>query len=177
MEKKFLKLGLNLLSLFDTKLKIKLKKLLFFAAILVLTSSCKITSPTFKNLGQWQVSKISGTQVVLSNTAYFYNPNNIDGIKVNGVSLEIQTEGKKLGVVSTNGNGLTIPKLSDFQIPLSITVNLQDLIGNLSDIINVITGKTINLRCIGDVKVGYSVLNKSIRIDQTAPVNIKDIKK
>jgi len=153
-----------------------MKNIILILIGLFLTSSCKISSPTFKNIGQWQISKISGTEVIISNTAYFYNPNNIDGIKVNGVSLEIQSEGKRLGVVSTNGNGIMIPKLSDFQIPLSITVNLQDLLGNLSDIINVITGKTINLRCIGDVKVGYSVLNKSIRVDQTVPINIKDIK-
>lgn len=154
-----------------------MKKLYIFTLIVFTLSSCKISAPTFKNIGQWQVYKISGTEVTLSNTAYFYNPNNIDGLKVNGVSVELQTGGKKLGLISSSGLGTTIPKVSDFQIPLMINVNLSDLIGNLSDIISIVSGKTIDLRCIGNINVGYSVVSKNIKIDQTVPINLKDIKK
>ena len=71
---------------------------------------------------------------------------------------------------------MTIPKLSDFQIPISFVINVSDLIGNLSSIISIVSGKTVDLRCVGDVKVGYAMFSKSIKIDQTIPVNIKDIK-
>jgi hypothetical protein len=154
-----------------------LKLFFLFSLFTFGLTSCKIAAPTFKNIGQWQVSKISGTEVTLSNTAYFYNPNNVDGIKVNGISLELQTGGKKLGTITSTGLTTAIPKLSDFQVPLSFSVNLSDLIGNISDIISIATGKSIDLRCIGNVNVGYSVISKSIKIDQTVPVNLKDIKK
>lgn len=154
-----------------------MKNLILLFSIAFCLNSCKVTAPTFKNIGQWQVSKISGTEVTLSNTATFNNPNNIDGFKVNNVNIELSTGGKKIGLISTTSQGMTIPKLSDFNIPLSINVKISDLIGSLSDIISIATGKTIDLRCVGNVNVGYSVINKSIKVDQTVPINIKDIKK
>ena len=149
-----------------------------FILILILTNliSCKISAPTFKNIGQWQISKINGTQVTVSNTAYFYNPNNIDGIKINGINLVVQTEGKNLAKLDISQPGMTIPKLSDFQVPISFDINISDLLGSLSSIINIFSGKTVDLRCIGDVKVGYAMFSKSVKVDQTIPVNIKDIK-
>lgn len=150
----------------------------FFFLLLILTNliSCKISAPSFKNIGQWQISKINGTQVTVSNTAYFYNPNNIDGIKINGINLAVQTEGKNLGKIDISEPGMTIPKLSDFQIPISFVINVSDLIGNLSSIISIFSGKTVDLRCIGDVKVGYAMFSKSVKVDQTIPVNINEIK-
>ena len=51
---------------------------------------------------------------------------------------------------------------------LSFVVNISDLIGNLSSIISVVSGKTIDIRCIGKIDVGYLAFNKSIEIDQTS---------
>lgn len=151
-------------------------KNIIYLFILFGLSSCKISAPTFKSLGQWQISKINGSQVTVSNVANFHNPNSIDGLKLNGINLIVQTEGRNLGKIEVSQPGMTIPKLSDFQVPISFVVNLSDLIGNLSSIVSIVTGKTIDLRCIGDVKVGYAAFNKSVKIDQTIPVNIKDIK-
>lgn len=153
-----------------------MKHLSIIVVLLVLLSSCKITAPSFKNIGNWQVSKINGTQVVVSNTAYFYNPNTIEGIKLNGIDLTVQTEGRNLGKIEVSQPGMTIPKMSDFQVPISFVINVSDLIGNLNSIINIVSGKTVDVRCIGDIKVGYSFFNKSVRVDQTVPVSIKDIK-
>ena len=154
-----------------------MRKQIVLCIIVCAISSCKIAAPTFKNIGQWQVSKISGSEVVLSNSANFYNPNNIDGLKVNTVQIEVQTGGKKLGTISQSGTGITIPKMSDFSVPLSLTVNIQDLIGNIADIISILSGRTIDLRVVGDVNVGYAVVSRSIRVDQVVPINISDIKK
>ena len=139
-------------------------------------ASCKISAPTFKSLGQWQISKINGTQLTVSNVANFYNPNSIEGIKLNSINLVVQTEGKNLGKLEVSQPGWTIPKLSDFQVPISFVVNVSDLIGNLSSIVSIVTGKTVDLRCIGDVEVGYVAFSKSVKIDQTIPINLKDIK-
>lgn len=152
-----------------------MKNLIYLFLIFGLTS-CRISAPTFKSLGQWQVSKINGSQVTVSNVANFYNPNNIEGIKLNGINLIVQTEGRNLGKLEVNQPSMTIPKLSDFQIPISFVVNVSDLIGNLSSIVSILSGKTVDLRCIGDVKVGYVAFSKSVKIDQTIPINIKDIK-
>jgi len=151
-------------------------KYIFFLIISFNLLSCKISEPTFKNIGQWQISKINGTEVTVSNTAFFYNPNTVDGIKINGINLAVQTEGKNLGKLEISEPIMTIPKLSDFQIPISFVINISDLIGNLSSIISIVSGKTVDLRCLGAVNVGYAIFSKSIKIDQTIPVNIKDIK-
>jgi len=152
-------------------------KYIFFFIISSNLFSCKISEPIFKNIGHWQISKINGTEVTVSNTAYFYNPNTVDGIKINAINLAVQTEGKNLGKLEINEPIMTIPRLSDFQIPISFVINFSDLIGNLSSIISIVSGKTVDLRCVGAVKVGYAIFSKSIKIDQTIPVNIKDIKK
>ena len=152
-------------------------KYIFFFIISSNLLSCKISEPIFKNIGHWQISKINGTEVTVSNTAYFYNPNTVDGIKINAINLAVQTEGKNLGKLEINEPIMTIPRLSDFQIPISFVINFSDLIGNLSSIISMVSGKTVDLRCVGAVKVGYAIYSKSIKIDQTIPVNIKDIKK
>ena len=88
-------------------------KNLFYLFLFVSLSSCKISAPTFKNLGQWQISKINGTQVTVSNVANFYNPNKIGGIKLNGINLAIQTEGKNLGKLAQDENKLTIKKMTN----------------------------------------------------------------
>jgi LEA14-like dessication related protein len=151
-------------------------KQIIFVFLLFGLVSCQITAPTFKSLGQWRVGNVSGTQVTVTNVAYLYNPNKIDGIKLNGINLAVQAEGRNLGKFEISQPGMTIPKLSDFEIPVSFIVNISDLIGNFPSIISVVTGQTIDIRCIGKIDVGYIAFNKSIEIDQTVPLNIKDIK-
>lgn len=138
--------------------------------------SCKIAAPTFKNLGQWEVSKLIGSQVTLSNTAFFYNPNSLDGLKLNGVQLSVQADGRNIGLVKVSQSGTLIPKRSDFQVPVNLIVNLTDLVGNLSSILDIVSGKTIQIRCVGDIQVGYINFNKTVKVDQTIPLNLKDIK-
>lgn len=148
----------------------------FLALGLLGLQSCQISAPTFKNLGSWQVSNVSTSNVTLSNTAYFHNPNKIDGIKLQNVTVDVMTNGRKLGTITNPAGLVTIPKSSDFSIPLSIQINPADLLGNITDLIGLATGKTIDLRCIGNVGVRYSIFNKKITIDQTLPVNISAIK-
>jgi LEA14-like dessication related protein len=98
-------------------------KYIFFFIISYNLLSCKISEPTFKNIGQWQISKINATEVTVSTTAYFYNPNTVDGIKLTGINLAVQTDGKNLGKLEINESIMTIPRLSDFQIPISFVIN------------------------------------------------------
>lgn len=149
----------------------------FLLSLTFILSSCKISPPTFKYLGVWKVSQVNAQQVTLMSSATFHNPNNITGLKVNTVNLVVETGGKYLGKINTNESGVNIPKLADFEIPINITVNLADLIGNLGSVIGIITGQTIDIRCRGDIKVGYMIINKSVAIDQTLPLSIKDVKK
>lgn len=100
----------------------------------------------------------------------------MDGIKLNDVNLNIQTQGKNLGKLQASTPGLTIPKLSNFEIPISIAVNLSDLVGNVSSIIELVAGSTIDLRCVGQVSLGYSIFSKSVYIDQTIPLKINNLK-
>lgn len=153
-----------------------MSRALFLITLVVLLSSCKITAPTFKNLGTWSIGEVQGGKVTIHNTAYFYNPNDIDGIKVNTVSVAVMTNGKKLGTITNTAGKLTIPKKSDFSIPLSLEINPSELVGSLTDILGAALGKSIDLRCVGNVGVGYSVINKNISIDQTVPIKVSDIK-
>ena len=151
-----------------------MKHFLFLLSALALTS-CKISSPTFKNLGQWQIGNVSGSNITLTNTAYFYNPNSINGLKVNNVFINVMTNGKKIGTVSSASSSVVIPNMSDFSIPLSLSIDPKDLLGSITDILGVAMGKSIDLRCVGNIGVGYSVINKNISIDQTLPVTLPSV--
>ena len=151
-----------------------MKLILLFIAILTLTS-CKISSPTFKHLDQWQIGNVSGSNITLTNTAYFYNPNSINGLKVNNVSINVMTNGKKIGTVSSASSAVVIPNMSDFSIPLSLSIDPKDLMGSITDILGAAMGKSIDLRCVGNIGVGYSVINKNISIDHTLPVSLSSI--
>lgn len=140
-------------------------------------SSCKIAAPTFKNIGQWQVTNISTSSVTLMNTAYFHNPNAIDGIKLNTVSVNILANGKKLGTIVNPNGKVTIAKNSDFAVPLSLNVNPSDLIGGLGDLLGAALGGSVDIRCLGSVGVGFMMFNKSVTVDQTVPVRLSDIRR
>lgn len=154
-----------------------MNKFLLLTGICLLLTSCKITSPTFKNLGQWQVSNISTSNITLSNTAYFYNPNNIDGIKLNSIGIDVLANGRKLGTIVNPNGKVVIPKNADFSIPLSLNVNPQDLISGLGSILGAALGNSIDVQCKGNVNLGYMMINKSIHVDQTLPVKLNGILK
>lgn len=151
-----------------------MKLILLFIALLTLTS-CKISSPTFKHLDQWQIGNVSGSAITLTNTAYFYNPNSINGLKVNNISINVMRNGKKIGTVSSATSAVVIPNMSNFSIPLSLSVNPKDLMGSITDILGAAMGKSLDLRCVGNISVGFSVMNKNISIDHTLPVSLSSI--
>jgi hypothetical protein len=111
----------------------------------------------------------------LTNTAYFYNPNSVHGLKINNVSINVMANGKKLGTVSSASSSVVIPNMSDFSIPLRLSIDPKDLLGNITDILGAALGKSIDLRCVGNIGVGFSVINKNISIDQTLPVSLSAV--
>ena len=85
------------------------------------------------------------------------------------------TNGKKIGTVSSASSAVVIPNMSDFSIPLSLSIDPKDLMGSITDILGAAMGKSIDLRCVGNIGVGYSVINKNISIDHTLPVSLSSI--
>lgn len=154
-----------------------MKQALVILSSLLLFSSCKISAPTFKNLGQWQISNLSTSNVTLSNTAYFHNPNSIDGIRLNTVSVNVLANGKKLGTISNSNGSVAIAKNADFGIPLSLNINPLDLIGDIGQLLGAAPSKSIEIRCLGTVSLGFLMLKKSVNIDQTVPIKLSDILK
>ena len=152
-----------------------MKNVLVLCVLLGL-SSCKFYTPTFKSLSNWRVSNVSANKVTLSSTATFNNPNSFGGLNLSGMNIALNANGKSLGVVNTNTAGIPVSANSDFKIPFSIDINPQDLVGNLGNILDMAMGKKVDIQCIGDLKVGYSMFHKTISINQTVPVSIKDLK-
>lgn len=144
--------------------------------LILLLSSCKFSSPTFRRLENWNISNVNTNNITLSNNAIFYNPNNFGGINLNNLKLDIMADGRKIGTITNASTATNIVKNAEFSIPLSINVNPVDLIGGIGNILDMINGKMVNIRCLGSVNAGYLMINKSINVDQTIPVSVKDIK-
>ncbi len=147
-----------------------------FLSLFFLMSSCKIASPTFKNIGQWQITQLSTSSVTIENTAFFNNPNSINGLKLNTVAIDVMANSKKIGTITNPNGNIIIPSNADFNIPLSLNINPSDLVSGIGDLIGIALGKTVDVRCIGSINVGYMMLSKRVAIDQTVPLDISKIK-
>lgn len=149
---------------------------LTFILAFIFLSSCKFSAPTFRRLENWNISNVSTTNITLSNNAIFHNPNSFGGINLNKLSLDIFADGRKIGTITNASTKSSIQGNSEFMIPLNLNVNPIDLIGGLGNILDMINGKIVNIRCLGSLNAGYLMINKSVNVDQTIPVNIKNIK-
>ncbi len=153
-------------------------KIVYLGFIASFLTSCKFTSPEFRRLETWKVNSITPSEVSLSNQVVFYNPNKFGGIRLQDLNLEVYANDKKIGIVQNPNNTKTqISSLSEFSVPISVTLKTMDVLGGIGNIIGIALGNSIDIRVKGGVVAGAFLLKKEIPIDYKQPVSIKDIKK
>lgn len=153
-------------------------KIIILIFILSFLTSCKFTSPEFRRLETWKVNSVSPSEVSLSNQVVFYNPNKFGGIRLQDLNLEVYANEKKIGIVKNPENIKTqISGMSDFLVPISVTLKTLDILGGIESIIGIALGNSINIHVKGNLKAGLFFFKKQISIDYKQPVSIKDIKK
>ena len=97
--------------------------------LLILASSCQapkdLVYRDFKNL---KVEKVGFASTTLKVDLVYYNPNNF-GLQLKYTDLDIFINNNYLGH-SSQDYQITIPRLSEFSMPLAIEVDMKNLLKN-----------------------------------------------
>ena len=153
-------------------------KIIILGLILSFLASCKFTSPEFRRLETWKVNSVTPSEVSLSNQLVLYNPNKYGGIRLQDLNLEVYANEKKIGIVQNPHNVKTqISGMSEFSIPISVTLKTLDILGGIGSIIGIALGKSVDIHVKGNLEAAALFFKKQIPIDYKKPVSIKDIKK
>lgn len=153
-------------------------RLILFAFGFCILISCKYTSPEFRRLETWKVNNVSASEVVLTNDAIFFNPNNYGRVHLKKLNLDIYANNKKIGYVENIDNSkVNINASSEFSIPFSVTLKTLNLIGELGSMIDIIMGKSIDIQIKGQLVAKSFIFKKQIPIEFNKPISLKDIKK
>ena len=141
--------------------------LLPLSLLIFLTTSCQapkeLVYRDFKNL---KVEKAGFSSTTLKLDLVYYNPNNF-GLQLKYTDLDIYVDSNYLGH-SSQDYQITIPRLSEFTLPLQIDVAMENLIKNA---LPALLGKEVMLKVTGSVKLGKANVYK------TFPVNYEGLQR
>jgi LEA14-like dessication related protein len=146
-------------------------KFLLYSTILVgvvfFTSSCQapkeLVYRDFKNL---KVEKVGFAASTLKVDLIYYNPNNF-GLQLKYTDLDIYIDNTFLGH-SSQDYQITIPKLSEFTMPLAVELDMKNLLKNA---LPTLLGKEVMVKITGTVKLGKANVYK------TFPVSYEGLQK
>ena len=122
----------------------------------------------FKNL---TIEKLGFAGAALKVDLVYYNPNNF-GLELNRTDLDLFVDSTFLGH-SSQEIQVAIPRRDIFTLPLKIDLDMKNLLKNgLMGLFN----KKIQVRLLGNVKVGKAGLYKNFNVDYTTIQNFSFFK-
>ncbi len=149
----------------------KFKPLLYpllICSLVILVSSCQapkeLVYRDFKNL---QVDKMGFASTSLKLDLIYYNPNNFS-LQLKYTDLDIYVDNTYLGH-SSQDYQITIPRLSEFSMPIEIQLDMKNLLKNA--IPTLLFGKEVLVKVTGTVKLGKANVYK------TFPVSYEGLQK
>ncbi len=133
---------------------------IFFIIILIIATSCQAPKDLiyreFKNM---KIEKVGFASTTLKLDLIYYNPNNY-GLQLKYTDLDIFLDNTYLGH-SSQDYQISIPKLTEFSIPLSIEVDMKNLLKNA---LPTLFGKEVLVKVTGTVKLGKANMYKSFPV-------------
>lgn len=138
---------------------------LAFLILIIYATSCQapkdLVYRDFKNL---KVEKMGFAATTLKVDLVYYNPNNF-GLQLKYTDLDIYVNNNYLGH-SSQDYQITIPRLSEFTMPLAIEVDMKNLLKNAFP---TLLGKEVLVKVTGTVKLGKA------NVFKTFPVNYEGV--
>lgn len=124
----------------------------FLWAALFVCSFSACSAPkelVYKDFNSFSLNKLGlGSSSVKMNLVY-YNPNNF-GLQLKRTDLDIYIDGTYLGRTSQDYQ-ITIPKLTEFTLPISIDVDMKNVFKNA---FNTLFSKEVTVKVTGRIKLG-----------------------
>lgn len=126
--------------------------------------------PVFKKVDNIRVTKVQGSEAVLSGQAYFFNPNDVK-MTLRKVNIEVTLEDKKIGTIN-HTTKTKVPANSDFTVPVDATFNLGD-VGLLNSILSVLGGKKMKAHYKGFIKLTVHGVPIKVPIDYEEEIRLR----
>lgn len=150
---------------------------LILAACFILLSSSKCTTiqePEFIKLKDWDISRAQGGYLQIKTKAELFNPNNV-GVKLSNVYVELYLEDKKLAVVNQTTE-IKVPRKDHFEVPLALTVKLEDK-GSLllNSFRKFLSKEGTNLDCKGFIEIRKFGIPIKVDIRDKYPLKLTDL--
>ncbi len=149
--------------------------LIYLLILIVILSSChKSKDLVFKDFKNLTVDKLSFVGAKLKVDLLYYNPNNFS-LQLNRTDLDIFVDSTFLGHSSQNVQ-ITVPKRNDFTLPLTVDLDVKNLLKNGLSGLSSYFNKDVKIRFLGSVKLGKAGIYKSFKVDYTSVQNLSKMK-
>lgn len=139
----------------------KLPTLLIFILLTNLLVSCstpkELEYRDFKNL---EVVKVGFAATTLKMDLIYYNPNNF-GLELNRTDLDVYINNNYLGK-TVQQSQVAIPKRAEFAIPISIDVDMKNLLKN--GVTTFLTNEVM-VKVVGTIRVGKLNVFKTFNVN------------
>ena len=148
----------------------------FLVVMVVIFSSCKISSPTYRRVENFRFEREGTIGFTVGADAVFFNPNRVR-FSVEGVSAKTLLNDKQ---VTETGEPLPIKikGKSEFKIPLKMSFKGDgNLISTISTFLSMVKNQEVTLSIQGNVKVkAYCVFKRELPFSYTKLVPLSILK-
>ncbi len=141
------------------KNKILLSPILFSIFVFCATACQAPKELVYRDFKNLKVEKVGFAATTLKLDLIYYNPNNF-GMQLKYTDLDIYIDNAFLGH-SSQDYQITIPKLSEFTMPLQIDVDMKNLLKNA---FSTFMGKEVLVKITGTVKLGKANVYKTFPV-------------
>lgn len=132
-------------------------------------------SPEFIKTKNWKIQKVSGSKIILSCKAVFYNPNKARA-KLMGVNFKFLLGETKAGKVDQITKKIKIKKKQAFEIPLRIVISPEtNAWGKMKGILSAFTLQDFVVHVRGFIEVRVFGVRLKIPVDETEQLNLKNV--
>jgi hypothetical protein len=153
-----------------------MRRIILFCIIINL-SACHYTAPEFRKIENINVNQISPNKIIVNATARFHNPNKSRIIKISLIQLDAMANNKTIGTVSNKNIQKPFYKDSDMLLPFDLEVNPLNLLSNLNNIMDMISGKSFILDLNGFVETKLFIFKKRTKVTHQESINLPHINK
>ena len=137
-----------------------------------LLTSCRPPQDlVFRDYKNLTLDNVTFSDATIKVDLVYYNPNNV-GLTLSRTDLDLFVDGTYLGHSEQNVQ-IDIPRRQEFTLPLAVKVDLKNLLKNG---LTTMTNKEVDIRLVGNVKLGKAGVYKNFKVDYTSKQNFSMFK-
>ena len=153
-------------------MRLKLIQTYLLVLFVLLGLGCsKPTQPELIRVKNLEVHEFTEDEVTLTGSAILFNPNKYS-ITVNEIDISVKVNDQAVGKVKQMGE-VNVPANAEFEVPLNVTFNPEDVYDNLlSGIISYLMKGEFDVHYQGVIKIKVGGLVFKVPVDHMATVKI-----